>query len=166
MTGKNYILTKEAAAQKMQRLSLEIAERLYNSNNELILVGIKNSGLVIAEKIGSLLKKSIKKEVTIISASLNKQMPDEVTLSKEADFNNKDIIICDDVANSGRTLLYVLKPLLAYQPKSIQVLVLVERMHKSFPIKPDYVGLSIATTLQDHITVEIEEDEVVGAYIS
>lgn len=166
MTGKNYILTKEAAAQKLQRLSLEIAERLYNSNNELILVGIRNSGLVIAEKIGSLLKKSIKKEVTIISASLNKQSPSEVTLSGEADFNNKDIIICDDVANSGRTLLYVLKPLLAYHPKSIQVLVLVERMHKSFPIKPDYVGLSIATTLQDHITVEIEDDEVVGAYVS
>ena len=79
--------------------------------------------------------------------------------------NNKNIIVCDDVANSGKTLLYALKPLLNTHPKRIQILVLVERMHKLFPIKPDYVGLCITTTLEDNIIVEVEDNEIAGAYI-
>jgi len=59
----------------------------------------------------------------------------------------------------------MLKPLLSFHPKRIQTLVLVERMHKLFPVKPDYVGLSIATTFQDHIQVEVKDGEVLGAYI-
>jgi len=69
------------------------------------------------------------------------------------------------VANSGKTLLYALKPFLDYQPQKIQTLILVERSHKTFPIHPDYVGLSIATTLQEHIYVEVNSEEVLGAYL-
>jgi pyrimidine operon attenuation protein/uracil phosphoribosyltransferase len=45
-------------------------------------------------------------------------------------------------------------------------MVMVERMHKLYPVKPDYVGLSVATTLEDHIQLEVTNDEVVGAYIT
>ena len=86
-------------------------------------------------------------------------------LSKSFDFNDKVIIVIDDVANSGKTLLYSLKPFLAYHPKKIQSLVLVERSHNSFPVRSDYVGLSIATTLQEHIYVEVGGDTVLGAYM-
>jgi pyrimidine operon attenuation protein / uracil phosphoribosyltransferase len=165
MSNKNYILNKEAAQLKLERLALEIAEELSGDSTELIIIGIKNSGMVIAEKIGELLKKYLTNIPTIISASLNKANPNEVDLSANLNFEGKNIIVCDDVANSGKTLLYALKPLLHVHPKRIQILVLVERMHKLFPIKPDYVGLSIATTLQDHIVVEIEEGEVLGAFI-
>ena len=75
------------------------------------------------------------------------------------------MILVDDVSNSGRTLLYALKPLLDVHPRRIQTLVLVERMHKLFPVKPDYVGLSVATASQDYIRVEIEEGEIIGAYV-
>jgi pyrimidine operon attenuation protein/uracil phosphoribosyltransferase len=61
--------------------------------------------------------------------------------------------------------LYALKPLLNFYPRRIQTMSLVERMHKSFPVKIDYIGLSIASTLQDHIQVEVEDGEVAGAYI-
>jgi len=165
MAEKNYILTAEAAAQKIQRLSLEVAEQLQSDNEELIIIGVKNSGLVIAHKIGELVKQYISSPIKIIDASLDKTNPVDIVLSETIDFNNKNILICDDVANSGRTLLYILKPLLNYHPKRIQTLVLVERMHKLFPVKPDYVGLSIATTLQENIVVEIENDEVTGAFI-
>jgi pyrimidine operon attenuation protein/uracil phosphoribosyltransferase len=60
----------------------------------------------------------------------------------------------------------MLKPLLNFHPKRIQTLVLVERMHKLFPVKPDYVGLSISTTLQDHIQVEVKDGEVLGAFVN
>ena len=165
MAEKKYILTSEAAAHKLQRLALEIAEQLQSSTEELIIIGVKNSGLVIAYKIYEFVKQYIGGPIKIIDASLDKTHPVDIVLSETTDFNNKNILICDDVANSGRTLLYMLKPLLNYHPKRIQTLVLVERMHKLFPVKPDYVGLSIATTLQEHIVVEIEGDEVTGAFI-
>ena len=69
------------------------------------------------------------------------------------------------MADSGKTLLYAMKPFLEFQPKKIQALVLVARSHNSFPVYPDYVGLSLATTLQEHIFVEVDGDRVKGAYL-
>jgi pyrimidine operon attenuation protein/uracil phosphoribosyltransferase len=165
MADKNYILNKATAAQKMQRLALEVAEQLQGDDKDVIVIGIKNSGLVIAEKMGVLLKAIVPNPIKIIAATLDKQLPKTVTLSADIDFTSKHVLLCDDVANSGRTMLYALKPLLDFYPASIQTLVLVERMHKQFPVKPDYVGLSIATTVQEHIEVEIENGEVAGAFI-
>ena len=166
MTEKKYILNKEVATQKMQRMALEIAEQLDGDTTDLIIIGIRNSGIVIAEKIGMLVKKYLTSPVKIVSLTLDKHQPNEAVLSEaDIDFNGKNIIIVDDVANSGKTLLYALKPLLNFHPKRIQTLVLVERMHKLFPIKSDYIGLTIATALQDHIQVEVENGEVIGAFI-
>ena len=71
----------------------------------------------------------------------------------------------DDVANSGKTMLYALKPLLDQYPKKIQTLALVERTHKTFPVQVDYIGMSVSTTLDEHIYVEVEKDEITGAYM-
>jgi pyrimidine operon attenuation protein / uracil phosphoribosyltransferase len=163
MADKKYILDKATADQKLQRLALEVAEQS-DRNEALIVIGIKTSGLVIAEKIATLLKQYLP-GVKVVSASLDKRSPKDISFSEEVDFNGKNILICDDVSNSGKTILYVLKPLLDFHPKRIQTLVLVERMHKQFPVKSDFVGASIATTLQDHIYVEVEKGEVTGAYI-
>lgn len=165
MSEKKYILTAEEATFKLHRLALEIAEHLEGEAEELIVIGVKENGLVIAEKIGGFLKNYLTKPFQIISASLNKDLPTDIILSKEIDFNDKSVIIVDDVSNSGKTLLYILKPLLQFYPKRIQTLVLVERMHKLYPVKPDYVGLSMATTLQDHIKVEVENGEIKGAIL-
>lgn len=165
MSTKNYILNSEGAAQKLQRMALELAEHLSGDTAPVILVGVRNSGTVIAEKTAALLRGHVPNEVKVISVSLDKNYPVEVTLSESVNLDHLHVVITDDVTNSGRTLLYALKPLLAFHPKSIQTLVMVERMHKLFPIKPDYVGLSVATTLQEHIQVETEGDAVLGAYI-
>ena len=101
----------------------------------------------------------------LITITLDKKQPGDVTLSKTPDFNNKVIVVVDDVSNSGKTLLYALKPFINSHPKKIQILVLVERTHTSFPVRPDYVGLSIATTIQEHIFVEVKDEEVAGAYL-
>lgn len=165
MAAKNQILTKEVAERKMQRIALEIAAQLYNENSPLIIIGIAGSGMVIADKIFILLKPLLQLPVQIVTCTLNKKNTDVISYSEDIDFNNKNVLLVDDVTNSGRTLLYALKPLLDYHPRSIQTMSLVERMHKSFPVKIDYIGLSIATTLQDHIQVEVEGGEVMGAYI-
>jgi pyrimidine operon attenuation protein/uracil phosphoribosyltransferase len=165
MSEKKHILTAEEASYKLHRLALEIAEHLEGEEEELIIIGVKEHGMVIAEKIGAFLKNYLTKPFQIISAALNKDLPTDIILSREIDFNNKNVLIVDDVTNSGKTLLYMLKPLLQFYPKRIQTLVLVERMHKLYPVKPDYVGLSMATTLHDHIQVKVKDGEVQGAYI-
>lgn len=165
MEQKNYILNKEEAGQKLHRMALELAEDLNGDTAPVIIIGIRNNGTIIAEKVGFLLKSYVTNEIRIISVSMDKSRPGKVTLSEQLNFDDLHVVIADDVTNSGKVLLYALKPLLDFHPKTIQTLVLVERMHKLFPVKPDYVGLSVATTLQDHIQVEVVDGEVTGAYI-
>ncbi|MDR0793828.1 MAG: phosphoribosyltransferase [Chitinophagaceae bacterium] len=161
----NYILTKEEAKEKLHRMALEIAENLSEEYTPLILIGINKNGVIIAEKIKEYLLGYVQFNINIIPASITGETLLDAVLDTTEDFNNKNIIVIDDVSNSGKTLLYAIKPLLHYQPKRIQTLVVVERMHKLFPIKPDYVGLSLATTATDFINVEINDDEIVGAYV-
>lgn len=162
--GLNYILSAEVAEKKLRRMAFEILENNFGEK-EFILAGIRESGLVIARNIQRMLNETTDISTELIGISLDKKMPDQVTLSKNIQLNDKVIIVIDDVANSGKTLLYALKPFLAFHPKKIQALVLVERRHNAFPVKPDFVGLSIATTLQEHIYVEVEGDRVKGAYL-
>jgi len=161
---KNYILDKETAARKLERMAYEIVEN--NLGEEaIILAGIRVSGSVVARCIDQLLKKISSIPTQLITLTLDKRMPGEVTVSHPMDFGNKVIIVIDDVANSGKTMLYAMKPFLLFHPKKIQTLALVERTHKAFPVKNDYVGLSVATTLQEHIYVETEGDQVLGAWM-
>lgn len=166
MSERNYILDKAAAVRKMHRMALELAEQLNGDLTPVFIFGIRNSGLVIAEQIAGYLKQYVNNEIHTASLTLDKSKPVEVAINTQADLNGVHVVIADDVTNSGKTLLYALKPLLQFHPKTIQTLVLVERMHKLFPVKPDFVGLSVATTIQDHIQVEVKDGEVEGAYIS
>jgi len=145
-------------------MALEIVENNYGEK-QIILAGIRGSGSVVAGCIREILLEIAGLKTELLTINLDKKQPKEVTLSKKIDFTGKVIIVTDDVANSGKTLLYALKPFLEFQPKKIQTLVLVERTHTHFPVRPDYVGLSIATTLQEHIYVEVDGVKVTGAYL-
>jgi len=164
MDNKKYILTATVAEKKLRRMALEIAERNYDET-QLILIGIKGSGSVIAKKISDYLKENFKGEILLLELGIDKRKPAAVTLSQQIDFNDKAIVLIDDVANSGKTMLYALKPLLEFYPKKIQTLALVERTHKIFPVDVDYVGFSVSTTLDEHIYVEVAGDAVIGAWI-
>ena len=164
MSDKKYILTEDATEKKLRRMALEVVERNYDEV-QLVLIGVKNNGLVIAKKIGSYLKEVFKGEIIMVALSIDKKRPGPVSVDPPIDFNGKVVILIDDVANSGRTMLYALKPLLETYPKKIQTLALVERTHKSFPIDVDYVGMSVSTTFQEHIFVDVDGDEVGGAWM-
>ena len=162
--SKNYILTGEVASKKLRRMAYEILE--HNADEQgIILAGIKDHGSVIARCIQKILAEISSLRTELISLSLDKKKPAEITLEPVIDFDNKVVILVDDVSNSGKTLTYALKPFLQSHPKKIQTLVLVERRHTVFPVQPDYVGLSVATTLQEHIYVEVEGEDVVGAWM-
>lgn len=163
-TEKKYILSREVVEKKLRRMAYEILENNIDEK-AIILAGIRESGSVVARVIQKMLGEISSIKTELITITLDKKEPTDVSLSKSFDFNEKVIVVIDDVSNSGKTLLYALKPFIAFHPKKIQILVLVERTHTSFPVRPDYVGLSIATTIQEHIFVEVKGDEVTGAYL-
>jgi pyrimidine operon attenuation protein/uracil phosphoribosyltransferase len=109
------------------------------------------------------LKDIFKGKISQVEIKLDKKNPKSISLSEQINFDNKIIIVTDDVANSGKTLLYALKPFLEFYPKKIQTLVLVERSYKEFPVAPDYVGLSLSTAFTEKIIVETNNNEVEGA---
>jgi len=146
-------------------MALELAEKLSGDDAPLIIMGIRKNGEVIAAQVAGYLKKYIPNPITQLWVQMDKSHPDTIEISESLDFSGKHILLVDDVTNSGRTLLYALKPLMNSYPLSIQTLVLVERMHNQFPVTANYVGLSVATTLQEHIQVEVENGEVLGAYM-
>ena len=161
---KKYILDKNLAARKLERMALEIAERNTDAEH-IVLAGIRESGSIMAAKILPMLQKVFSGKIDLVKVLLDKKHPETVTIDPITDFNNKVVIIVDDVANSGKTMTYAIKPFLNFWPQKIQTLVLVERTHKAFPISADYVGLSVATTLQEHIYVETQGEEIFGAYL-
>src|SRR5882762_3464471 len=158
---KNYILTQEVAEKKLRRMAYEILEN-NAGEQQLILAGIRDSGTVIARNIQHHLQEITgdKLRTRLIEISLDKKKPGPVTLSEILPFDDAVIIIIDDVAMSGKTLLYAMKPFLDFHPRKIESLVLVERTYKAFPVQPDYKGLSLSTTLQEHIYVEVDGDAV------
>jgi pyrimidine operon attenuation protein / uracil phosphoribosyltransferase len=162
--NRKYVLNREVAAKKLQRMAYEVMENNMDED-KIILAGIRDNGLVIAKCIQQILSDISSLKTKLISVSLDKRHPGKIDLSERLDFSGHVIIVVDDVVSSGKTLLYSLKPFLEFQPKKIQTLVLVERSYKNFPVIPDYVGLSISTTLQDHIFVEVQDDVVTGAYL-
>jgi len=160
------ILTEHQIEQKIQRLAIEILENNYDEP-ELILAGTNKNGLEFARLLLGRLESISEIPIILTRIQINPadplERPIEMELTPEH-IRDKVVILVDDVANTGRTLFYACKPLLSTLPKKIEAAVLVDRKHKSFPIQVDYVGLSLATTLMNHIEVhirEVEEMEVV-----
>lgn len=153
------ILSDQKIRQKIKRLAIEILER-NTEESALIVAGINNNGLLFASLIVDELKKICDSPIHLTRIRLNPATPidAEVTIDMDVDkINGRAILIVDDVANTGRTLFYACKPLLNIIPKKIEVAVLIDRTHKSFPIKVDYVGLSLATTLKENIDVQLKK---------
>lgn len=163
---KNYILSREVAEKKLRRMAYEILEN-NSDERQLILAGIRESGSVVARNIQRHLLEITggRLSIQLIAIALDKKRPGPVTLSRVPELDDQVVIVIDDVVNSGRTLLYAMKPFLDHHPRKIEVLVLVERSHTAFPVRPDYTGLSLSTTLQEHIYVEVEGDVVMGAWL-
>ncbi len=163
------ILTDQQIRQKIRRIAIEILERNYGEP-EIILAGLNNNGLGFAKLLLAELQAVASKSttLTLTRIRLNPANPVEyepVVELPAADLRGKSIVIVDDVANTGRTIFYAVQPLLKVVPKKVEVAVLVDRQHKSFPVKADYVGLSLATTMRDDIDVQIRDVAEMAVYL-
>jgi len=151
------ILNSKEINQKINRLAIEILEQNYNEK-EIILTGINNNGFGFAKLLHEVLVQRSDIPISLAQIKLNPARPlqDDIEIDKtDKELKNKVIIIVDDVANTGRTIFYAFKPFMRILPKKIEVAVLVDRKHKAFPIRPDYVGISLATTTKENIDVKI-----------
>ena len=162
---KNKILDYHLVKKKIIRISLQIIES--NSiDDEIIIAGIENNGYLIAKKICNEIKKTSDKKTQLCSIKIDKKNPrKEITVSLvEEQYENKSVVIVDDVLNSGSTLMYAVKYFLNTKLKKLKTAVLVDRNHKKYPIKADYKGLSLSTSIQNHVEVSINDNEI-NAYL-
>jgi len=159
------ILNDRQIRQKIKRLAIEILEHNLGET-EIIMAGLNNNGLAFAQLIIDALMpiKPDAMDITLTRIRLNAANPVEYAPEiemPEAELEGKVLILVDDVANTGRTVFYALRPLLRVLPRRVEMAVLVDRKHKMFPIQPDYVGISLYTTLKDNIEVHLESEEMV-----
>jgi len=153
------ILNERQIRQKVKRLAFQILEENH-SEKEIILAGINNNGMEFAEMLLKELLQITNIPITLTRIQLSPADPLSSGIKLEIpieQITGNVVIIVDDVANTGRTIFYATKPLMETLPKKVEVAVLVDRKHKFFPIRVDYVGLSLATTLKENIDVQIRE---------
>ena len=164
---KSQILNSKAIDQKINRLAWQIYENNLKEK-DVVIVGISGRGEILANLLSEVLNhiSSIKIKLGVIHLDKDNPYNSQITTNlKEIDYSNKVVILVDDVLNSGKTLIYASKYFLTTPLAKLSTVVLIERKHNLFPIKANYVGLSLATTLQQYITVSLERDSM-GVYLS
>lgn len=167
MSEKVKILDTLQIKQKINRLAFEVYENNF-SEKELFIVGIEGNGYKVAQHICKKLEDISHIKVKIGKINVNKDKPwegePEIDFT-EKDFVNKTIVLVDDVLNSGKTLMYAVKLFLDKPVKKINTVILVDRSHTRFPVKADYVGLTLSTTLQERIEADFSVKNKEAVYL-
>lgn len=155
----NRILNHSEIEHKIKRIAYQIYETFVEEES-IVIAGITTNGFVFAEKIATVLQSISPLKVVLCEVTMNKQnLNSDITTSiaKEI-YQNKGIVLVDDVLNSGSTLMYGVKHFLEVPLKKFKTAVLVDRNHKKYPIKVDFKGISLSTTSLEHVTVVFEEN--------
>jgi len=151
------ILTNEQITNKTRRIAYQIYES--NSNEkEIIIAGINGNGYVFAQNLANILSEISAIKVTLCEVKINKKNP-RAEISTDIDsenYKNKSIVLVDDVLNSGSTLIYGIKFFLEVPLKRFKTAVLINRNHKKFPVKADFKGISLSTSMHEHVSVIFE----------
>jgi len=165
-TSGSIILNQLQISQKVRRIAYQIYET-NSSEKEVILAGIVGNGFVFAEKLVEVLQKISTLKVTICEVVIDKKNPlKSITTSlKVEDYQNKSLVLVDDVLSSGTTLIYGIKHFLEVPLKKFKTAVLVNRNHKKYPVKADFKGISLSTSIKEHIQVEFSEKEAIAYLI-
>jgi pyrimidine operon attenuation protein / uracil phosphoribosyltransferase len=153
---------------KVKRLAYEILENNFDEK-QIILAGINKNGYRCAQLIHAAMISVSNKNIILTNIRLNpaKPLEEEITIDIPTDqLKNKAFIIIDDVANTGRTIFYAFKVVMNVIPKKVEVAALVDRKHKLFPIKVDYVGLSLATTIKENITADLTDKNAMSVQLA
>lgn len=162
METKTLVLDAQQMEQKICRMAWEIFEKNH-LEKEIVIAGISPQGALLSQRLAEHLSKISKILVEVIVVELNKDNPlsEPVQVSAHSDLKNKVVILVDDVLKSGKTLMYGSQYFLNEPIKKLMTTILIDRNYKNYPIKADVVGLSLSTTLQEHVTVVFGKKEAV-----
>ncbi len=155
------ILDADQIQKKIDRLTYQIYENVVNEKS-VILAGIEGTGYTFSEKIYQCLNNISDQEIKLIRISMDKENPLSNPIDLGIDpkeLEGATVILMDDVVNSGKTMIHAAAEILKHQVKLMKTAVLVDRRHRRYPIKSDFVGLEVSTTLQNHIAVEFNGEE-------
>ncbi|WP_026978230.1 phosphoribosyltransferase domain-containing protein [Flavobacterium tegetincola] len=164
--SQNTILNHQEIAHKIKRIAYQIYETFVDEE-EIVIAGIASNGFTFAEKIAETLQEITPLKVVLCEVFIDKQDPTQsITTSIPSDkYKNKGLILVDDVLNSGTTLIYGVRHFLDVPLKKFKTAVLVDRNHKKYPVKADFKGISLSTSLFEHVNVVFEKDND-HAYLS
>jgi pyrimidine operon attenuation protein / uracil phosphoribosyltransferase len=149
------VLTQHQIDQKINRLSHEILENTYGEN-ALFIGGIVGNGEVFANQIAEIVSRNGKQQITVFTVKLHKDLPLEHAIDCSIDpstLKGQTVILVDDVINSGTTMQYALMKILEQPVRSVKTVALVDRLHRRYPIKCDFVGVTLTTTLKERVEV-------------
>ncbi len=154
-TSPTLILSNEDISIKIKRISLQILETCLE-DKVIIIAGIYKNGALLAERISAQLKQLTDTEIVLATVTLDKKNPlHSVQVSIEPSlYKNKSVILVDDVLNTGSTLIFAAKHFLDVPLKQFKTAVLVDRNHKKYPIKADFKGISLSTSLNERVEVD------------
>ena len=154
------VLNHKQVGQKITRMAFEIYERNLHATGGMVVAGITGMGTILGHLIATELRKISPLQVEEVEVILDKQAvsTSEVMLSVDIPLKGKTILLVDDVLNTGKTLVYALKPFLGHEVEKMEIAVLVNRSHGLFPVKPDYTGFELATTFNEHIRVDFSDN--------
>ena len=162
------VMDADRMSRALTRISHEILERT-RGTDDLALVGIRTRGVPLARRLAASLKQITGAEVatgaldiTLYRDDLMRQPvgPQPVVRRTEIPFSIDDrrILLVDDVLYTGRTIRAALDALIDFgRPRSIQLVVLVDRGHRELPIKADYVGKNFPTSSKQSVQVKLQE---------
>ena len=154
---KNKILSHKKIQHKIRRIAYQIYESNVNEKT-IIVAGIQGGGLKLARQIQAILEEITEADIVLCEVKMDKKNPLASGVSTsldEKDYKNKSIVLVDDVLNSGSTLIYGVHHFLKTPLKRLKTAVLVNRNHKKYPVKADFKGISLSTSLQEHVEVQI-----------
>ena len=162
VTDKTLILDTRQVKQKIKRMAYEIFEHNFKEKG-IVIAGIEGQGYILAKLLAKEVENISPLEIKLVKISLDKIAPQQSEIKLDCDLKElkkKCIILVDDVLNTGRTFAYGMKPFLTIEVKKIETAVLVNRSHTLFPIYPQYTGYELATTLKDHVEVNLGDETV------
>lgn len=165
--SKNIILSNQEIEHTIKRIAYQIYETFVDEE-EIVIAGITANGFTFAKKITEVLETISPLKISLCEVQINKlnpELPIHTSLTKEQ-YANKGLILVDDVLNSGTTLIYAVRHFLDVPLKKFKTAVLVDRNHKKYPIKADFKGISLSTSLLEHVQVVFNENGNDYAYLS
>ncbi len=159
---ENLILNKQDVENKIKRIGLEIIEDNINCS-KIILFGISDNGKLITQKLMGHINKISNISVDLIQVNVNNE---SLEYDNKFDILNQSIVIIGDVSQSGKTLQIVISDLMKYKPSKIKTSVIINRDHSLFPVKIDYSGLILSTSVKEHVDVVIDKNDDLSVYLS